>query len=131
MITKVLADRGIVISDIKFDDLSLLAKQSPDDLILKDENENEIFRIDVGTTYSCFEKYGATFVKDGEKAITVFDVPLTCEDKKAYVVDNYGKSIENLKTMELKLAERVEEVKRLVEEIKNGIELIDDINDIE
>lgn len=131
MITKVLADRGIIISDIKFDDLSLLAKQSPDDLILKDKNENEIFKIDVGTTYSCFVNHGATFIKDGENAIAVFDVPLVCEDKKTYVVDNYGKSIENLKIMEQKLAERVEEVKRLVEEIKNGIELIDDIDDVE
>lgn len=122
---KVLADRAVVVSDVKFASIEKLVKYDPEVLVHKDEDGNETFRVGVDKSKDAVGKYGVTFIADGDEAIARVDIPVGTEDKAEWVADNYGIIVAKLKDIEEAMVEALDDVDTTIAEIKGSIEMMD------
>lgn len=101
---KIAGNAVVITSTLKLEVIKKMEKYNPDALCLvevKDNEENEIFRIATGKT-STISKFGITFMEanaEGFATATVM-LPEGTTDKKAYIKDNFATALFMLKDLE-------------------------------
>lgn len=101
---KIAGNAIVLTSKLKFATIQKMEKYNPDALCLveiKNDEENEIFRIATGKT-SSISKFGITFMeadKKGNATATVL-LPEGVTDKKEYIKDNFATALFMLSDLE-------------------------------
>lgn len=101
---KIAGNAIVLTSALKFETIQKMEKYNKNALCLvevKNDEENEIFRIGTGKS-SSISKYGVTFMeanKDGYAVATIL-LPEGIADKKTYIKDNFGTALLLLSDLE-------------------------------
>lgn len=123
---KIAGNAIVLTSKLKFSTIQKMEKYNNDALCLvevKNNEENEIFRISTGKT-SSIGKYGITFMeadKNGNAVATVM-LPEGVTDKKAYVKDNFGTTLFMLSELEAVVETACAELEAAYAELDKEIE---------
>ena len=111
-------------SEIKYDDIERLQRTHEEALVMKDEKNNEIFRIGVGEP--SVSKYGIVFSAknaEGNAVVTMLNATTgTPEELRRKLAEEYAENITRLE----ELANHINSVIEIVEEeIENTMEKIE------
>lgn len=126
----VVGDAIVVTSIFSLEEIKMIEKYRPDDLILKSDDGNEpIFKIGVKTTSGgTLNKYGAEFATethdDNKKAVITMFISGDSANIKDKIVEELGQPIINLNKLEAKLPNVLREIKEEHEKILENIEIV-------
>lgn len=100
----IVGDVFVLTSGIKKSDFDLIKKYHSEALTLVDEEGNDVFSIDYFAGNGSVSKFGITFggtTRDEDAYLTVTkSIPAGVADAKAFVADEVGCAIANLKDLE-------------------------------
>lgn len=128
--TKIFGDSVVITSSIKLADLNNVAKYAPKALVLKggEDNKEDIFMIGVAKAGSgSIGEFGASFApatrdSDGKATITMM-IPASVKDAKAWMVEDFGGALMNLKKVEEALPAVVAQIAADKQAIEASIEV--------
>lgn len=127
---KILNNSLTVTSALTKEDIEYLQKYASSNLVLTEEEKdgtiNEVFRIAFGKTES-INKFGICFANVTEKGnatITAL-LPSATEDKKEYVLDQFGTIFANLELIEKQALKALPNIKKTRETMKENIEIVE------
>jgi IMP cyclohydrolase len=128
--TKIVGNAVVITSSLKADEILKVKKFTKSGLKLRDEKGNEIFSIDYrpGVESSISEYgviYGETNAEGYAQISLLMAEEVKPEDRMGVLLDNYAIALGNLNTLETYIRETATELTATVEDIKNGIEVID------
>lgn len=127
---KIVGNAVVITSDLKVEEILKVKKFTKSGLTLKDEKGNDIFAIDYcpGANGSISEHgvvYAETNAEDYAQLSLLLAEDVKAEDRMDVILDNYAIALGNLKTLETYIREAATELNATVENIKDGIEVID------
>lgn len=122
---KVLENEVLLVSDLSYKQYTTISRYNPDVFKLKDENNEDVFRVYMGEKGSV-SNYGIVFDlnKASEKAVVTLPFDKDEEVTTESIVLHYGKVIANLKKIEKQIEEAEELVDIEIKELKNSVEFI-------
>lgn len=123
---KVAGAAAVVKSDVRLADWEKVRKYRPEKLILRDEEGEPQFEVNVGHGMGSIGKYGAVFgdVTDGGFAtITLVEGGGFGDDPVEAVAEKVGVSILNLNKIEARMPEVIQEIDVELVSIASSIEL--------
>ena len=133
MKVRIIGTNAQIKSDIKVADIELLKQYCPEALVLKDEKENAIFKIDYNVKTGSLNQYGICFnekTKKGFAAISLStDQDSPSDLKKNDMVAVLAPIMPNLTALTEQIETKVKEVSKLNAELRSCIEVIDDEED--
>lgn len=112
----ILGDAAVVVSKLKLDDIKMVEKYRPAELVLKggEDGKEEIFKIGTVAGEGSIGKYGASFGRktrdEEEKAMVTICVDPEVEDVKEWAADKFGCALNCLNKLEEKLPEVLREI---------------------
>lgn len=125
----ILGGAVVVTSEFKFDEIKMVEKYRPKELVLMggEDNKDEVFRIGTTVGNGSICEYGASFGRrtrgEEEKAMITFTIE-NIENLKEYITDEFGSAIMNLNKIEEKIPDVIEEIKREREKVMSGITVV-------
>lgn len=125
----ILGGAVVVTSEFKFDEIKMVEKYRPKELVLMggEDNKDEVFRIGTtvgnGSICGCGASFGRRTRGEEEKAMITFTIE-DIEDLKEYITDEFGSAIMNLNKIEEKIPDVIEEIKREREKVMSGITVV-------
>ena len=120
----------VVTSIFSLEEIKMIEKYRPDELVLKSEDGSEpIFKIGTKTTSGGnLNKYGAEFAtethEDSRKAVITMFVTGDNTNIKDKIVEELGQAIVNLNKLEAKLPNVLEEIQAERDKILENIEIV-------
>lgn len=122
---KVLENEVLLVSDLSYKQYTTISRYNPDVFKLKDENNEDVFRVYMGEKGSV-SNYGIVFDlnKASEKAVVTLPFDKDEEVTTESIVLHYGKVISNFKKIEKQIEEVTGVIDSEIEELKDEIEFI-------
>lgn len=101
----VVGNAVVITSSMKLDDLKVVQKFRPDALVLRDEHNEPVFAIGIGTGNGAVNKYGVTFGgasrnAEGKAVATLDAANFPGDDIRQAIADGIGGALVQLQKLE-------------------------------
>lgn len=116
--------------DMSFEDAMKVQKFAPEAMMLKDDNENQIFKVCIkdGSRYEPMGdlcEFAAEFVKVREKPTIWFGIDdIAKDDVEEYIVEHQGMSLAKIKKVEEQMTAALADVDTEVGTIRDAIDVL-------
>lgn len=124
---KIVGNSLTLVSDVKAEDLNRVLRVNPKAGILFNEDNEEIFRISMGSSGS-MSKYGVVFDSknsDGNAYITIAPVNRSTETTPEAVTEAYLPIIDKLTKLESKVTGEITDLTNSIEDYTDSVEILD------
>ena len=111
--TKIMLNKAVITSGFTLEQIKLVEKYQPEELrVYKTETSELLFKMATGNI-GALSTYGIVFNtsnSEGKAALMIDVEGETAEEKKAYIVDHYGVSIDNANMIERHLQDIIDSI---------------------
>ena len=111
--TKITLNKAAIISDFTLEQIKLVEKYQPEELsVYNAETKELLFKMATGNS-GVISAYGIVFNtsnSEGKAALMIDIAGETADEKKAFIVDNYGVAIDNANMIESHLQGIIDDI---------------------
>jgi len=124
----IVGDVFVLTSSIKQKDFELIKRYNPESLRVVDDEGNDVFSVNYSAGNGSISKFGITFggaTRDDKAYLTVTKaIPAGVADAKAFVADEVGCAMANLKLLEDELPDIAKEIAEERKELIDSITVV-------